>query len=261
MSEVPTKSPRARWARLHAELDDMIQNSPPDPEAPLAPWVRAAFGRLLIGDAASEEPALPATPGELSEAERLVVRALEIVLPRLAPGEVGSGEPEALARVLHDALDQLESGRQIRISDVALCTRVDGFGSYVPFASTSFLAGRPHRVIVYTEVESFAHRRIETDDNATLGDRWAVELSQAVELYLDRDGTPVWTRPAQIVRDTSRRKRRDFYLVDSLTLPANLSVGEYRLKVVMRDLTTDARDARSNPACIVADESLTAADP
>jgi hypothetical protein len=39
-------------------------------------------------------------------------------------------------------------------------------------------------------------------------------------------------------KTVSRNLVRDYYLINQVTLPANLSIGKYHLKVVMRDLVS-----------------------
>jgi len=62
------------------------------------------------------------------------------------------------------------------------------------------------------------------------------------------------------VRDRSRTRRRDFYIVQRIDLPANLSVGKYNLKVAVRDRHAPggAEAEAVVPIQIVADASLLA---
>lgn len=121
----------------------------------------------------------------------------------------------------------------LKLGTTTFCTRVDSFGKYTPVTQDAFPANTPLRFLVYTEVEKFADRATDTGERA-------VELSQALTLFQDATGAEIWSIPAQSVLETSRRVRRDFYLVQAVDLPQNLTLGTYTLKVTVTDLTTKA---------------------
>ncbi len=135
---------------------------------------------------------------------------------------------------------------------VALCRKVDSFGVYEPLASTTFQVGRTHTMIVYTEVEGFEQRAATTLDKAA---GFASELSQTVMLYHDSDGLLAWTRPEVTIRDTTRRQRRDYYLVQRLELPSTLTIGKYNLKILVRDKLTGAEAETTVPLSMVASQA------
>ena len=85
-----------------------------------------------------------------------------------------------------------------------------------------------------------------------------MNLSQALQLYHDADGTLAWSRPEEEVIETSRNKRRDFYLVNDITFPPTLTIGAYRLKVIMRDKVSGQVEERVIPFEVVADAALAA---
>jgi hypothetical protein len=146
-------------------------------------------------------------------------------------------------------LDELFGHLPIKIRHTELCRRVTGFGVYEPFESHTFLAGRDNKMIVYVELDQF--RPSETDE-----DMYEVKLQQELALFNESDGLAVWrNEPVQIV-DTSRNRRRDFFVVQLVTLPARLSVGKYMLKVRVTDLHGGSIDETSIPVEIVADEAL-----
>lgn len=116
-----------------------------------------------------------------------------------------------------------------------LCTRVNGFGRYETFPANRFIAGRAQPVIVYTEVDRFGHRESTGSDGTP---RYEIELSQRLELYHVADNLNTWNRAAEVDKTVSRNLVRDYYLINQVTLPANLTIGKYHLKVVMRDLVS-----------------------
>ena len=146
----------------------------------------------------------------------------------------------------------------LRITDLALCLRVNGFGKYEAFNSPVFLAGRDQPIIIYTELEGFGYREAgEGDPQRRQGDRWAVEVSQELTLYHEPSGDlQAWRRGKRRLVDTSRRQRRDFYLVDQIDLPRTLTVGAYLLKVRVTDEVRGTVTERTVPISIVADPSL-----
>ncbi|MBX3364592.1 MAG: hypothetical protein KF866_07485 [Phycisphaeraceae bacterium] len=216
-------------------------------------------------------------------------------LEALSPGAIGSGAgpdrtltsiltPVEIAQVLaardlvrewqasfargsaDGALSALEAGAQaiseaspgLVISTVALCERVDGFGSYTPFVTTTFVAGQSNEIIVYTELDRFAHRAVRSGDVLTNpGDTLATEISQLLTLYHDGPGQlQAWHQPRARVTITSRRPRKECFLVNQIVLPANLSVGSYRLKILTRDEVSGAEAEAFVPIRMVADHRL-----
>lgn len=170
--------------------------------------------------------------GVLSDSELSTLSAVR----EMFDGVVSSGEiasPEKVGDLLTRLKDDLDRASGIRVSRALLCTRVDGFGRYEPFTSNEFIAGRAQEVIVYVEVDRFAQRELTGNDGQP---RFEVEMSQRLELYHVADDLNTWNRAAEIDRSVSRNRVRDYYLINKITLPANLGVGRYHLKVVMRDL-------------------------
>jgi hypothetical protein len=150
-----------------------------------------------------------------------------------------------------------DSVSRLQLPRVALCSRVDGFGRFRPMASNVFVAGRPVRMIVYVEVAGFRIREAKSGDplvaSAPASEQHTVDLSQSLRLYTDSDGTLVWQRPAQRAIETSLSKRRDFYLLQVIELPATLSVGRFNLKIVVSDATSGEQAEAVLPIVLVAE--------
>ncbi len=205
------------------------------------------------GDAAIDQQTLDA----LAPSERQTLEALRASLRELA-----GAPPESMAGALQGAAEKLQQALGVRIGRVELCSRVDKFGSFVPFAGPEFLARSANAALVYVEVERFSHRALTSSDRAaTPGDRWAVDLSQELRLYHKADGRLAWRGPTERIVDTSRNRRRDFYLVTKIDLPSALTVGSYELQVTITDETTGSVDQFAVPIGIVADPSLVTARP
>ncbi len=168
--------------------------------------------------------------------------------------------PDLLTALRGSAAPVVPAPRQFSITRSALCTRVTGFGRFDPYSSSTFVAGRPIRAIVYTELDGFATRPARSGDpvqtSVAMGDQVSVQLSQTLSLYNDKDGLLAWHRPAQGVTETSRSARRDFYLIQIIELPPTLSIGRYNLKVTVADSTSGNEAESILPIDVVADPSL-----
>lgn len=145
---------------------------------------------------------------------------------------------------------------ELRITASKLCTRVMGFGRYDEITTPAFRAGKSSKAIVYTELDGFQARPAQKGDplakDAEVSEQVSVELEQSLTLYQDADGYQAWHRPPQRVIETSRTKRRDFYLIQIIELPAALTIGKYNLKVAVKDVTTGTTTESIIPVEIVA---------
>ena len=150
-----------------------------------------------------------------------------------------------------------------RISALALCSRVEGFGKIVKVESVPARGGgRSVPLLVYTQVDGFSYRTRDgsaasagAEDGKT---EWVVELGQSVAVYrAGAEGSGgaktvgaaasdvlVKVEPEQTARDVALFKRRDHFLVQRIELPAPLVPGKYVVKVTVRDKATGMVDER-----------------
>lgn len=200
--------------------------------------------------------------GVLSEAEVASLDAARELFRALSSsgsdGRGGIADPGEVAAVLDRIRRELDSRAGLRILRAELCTRVTGFGQYETFPANRFIAGRAQPVIVYAEVDRFGHRESTGPDGRP---RYEIELSQRLELYHVADNLNTWNRAAEMDKTVSRNLVRDYYLINQVTLPANLSIGKYHLKVVMRDLITGNMAETIIPIEIVAGSAPTGRRP
>lgn len=241
----------------------------------------------------------------LSPAELRSFDSLKSLFRTLSNQAGGAGGSEGSSAAVLDAARlqntlsthaaQLAQGQPLLISSVSLCTSVDGYGRYTPFASTTFVQGRAHPAILYLAVDHVTQTEMAamadtTADHAksakanssktTLGSikaavnsvldgpavrenktpddgiDWTIDLTQSAMLYHDTDNLPVFNFGEQALRDTSRDKRRDFCVARRIDLPATLSLGRYNLKVTVHDKAGNASAEAIIPIQIVADASL-----
>jgi len=149
--------------------------------------------------------------------------------------------------------EKAEEALPLTIRRAALARRVEGFGAFEPLP-TPLLAGRSHPMGLYIEIEGFSRK----PDGQR---RYVVELGEEVTVRHEADDLLAWRRPEQIVRDVSLNKRRDFYLVDRIDLPATLTVGRYILKARVRDVATGQIAEAAIPFEVVADPKLAGSRP
>lgn len=154
---------------------------------------------------------------------------LEVAFDELA----GNPDKVLTRREMMVKLDEVFGEQPLEIGALELCRAVESFGVYEPFAATRFLAGQRNRVLVYVEVENFHHQ--PTEDG-----KYEVKLEMQVELYDARGEMTVWRSGTHELPDVSRNRRRDFFVVYPVDLPARLSVGTYRLKVRVADKHTSS---------------------
>jgi hypothetical protein len=138
---------------------------------------------------------------------------------------------------------RLRAQSELTIPALALCTKVKTFGVYDPM-EPEFAAGRAQPAIVYCEVENFASQLNEQQ-------MWETRLSQDVVLYTET-GLPVWHAKPHAVTDLSRNRRHDFFVVEKIELPANLTIGRYLLKVSVVDQNASRIAESTLPLKVVA---------
>lgn len=228
--QAPPADPEQRKQRLVDELVGVLGELALSGEGP-------GSAALALAGLETLQPAALDTlkdQGVLSDAEIASLDAARELFRSLS-SEDGIRDPGDVAAALDRIRRDLDARAGLRIARAELCTRVTGFGRYETFPENRFIAGRPQPVIVYTEVDRFGHRESTGPDAQP---RFEIELSQRLELYHVADDLNTWNRAAEVDKTTSRNRVRDYYLINQVTLPSNLSIGKYHLKVVMRDLVT-----------------------
>ncbi|MCA9310495.1 MAG: hypothetical protein KDA21_04765 [Phycisphaerales bacterium] len=149
-----------------------------------------------------------------------------------------------LIELVGRAAEDLGELTDLRIRRAMLCKRVETIGRYDEldrYGDTyKLLAGEPrgHRAIVYVEPLHFTNKEASRKGQAG----YSVEIEQDLLLYrLDEDADMLaWQLLDQNVSEFSTVRRHDFFLTCVISLPPTLSVGKYRLKVVLRDRHTGA---------------------
>jgi len=189
---------------------------------------------------------------ELDPLAREQVTRFHQMLAVLYEELAADGNREISRREMIERIDEAIGQLPLKIAVSDLCRSVDGYGIYNPFASHRFLAGRPMRMVVYVELENFRHHE-QSNGN------FEVKLLQEIEVYDSTGEVRVWRHaPVEIV-DVSRNRRRDFYVVQPIELPASLAAGGYRMKIRVIDQHTGSRSETTiGDLEVVADPELIA---
>jgi len=239
----PVRKPAAAQVPIEPErvrdvLDRRLKDNPRD----VVTHVDYQLYQLIAGQSAPVLAALTPLPSE----DREIVAAVVDGLSNFRDAQ--RADPNALlsrkVRPLVDMADRLRSSASLAIPTLALCRKVDGFGVYEPMDPARFPAGRESPAIVYCEVDNFASQLNDKQ-------RWVTDLQQSATLFTET-GMVVWDDKPTKVTDVSRNRRRDFFVVKMLRLPANLTIGRYLLKVTVIDKQSNRVAEASVPVQVVA---------
>lgn len=188
-------------------------------QSALAKAMDAVNVRLSDPDAAIQRRFLDPLPQ--ADRERLVMYEKLLKETREQMLKPGASMDTA---VVQDKIAAIFGGLPLEVKRFELCRRVEGYGIFTPLDAGGFVAGRAQPVLLYVELERFHAEPIG-------GDKFEVRLKQEAELFDSQTGVAVWRQEPVTVVDQSKNRRRDFFLVQRVTLPAHLAPGEYVLKV------------------------------
>ena len=246
----PTLTRSERISEVTEELAMLLRAEADQSDSPVSAMAALSALEMIERGVAPD----PATMPWLTERERELLSAFRDLFSEA--GERLASDPNDLLSVygvIEGLPDRLESWKRLSIPVATLCVRVDGFGQYEEFATNTLVAGRTHRMIVYTELVDFRSESA-TGSDGEMGHR--VRLTQDLSLYHDADGLLAWRKANQSINEFSRNKRRDFFLVQMIELPRTLTVGSYRLKVTLVDEVAGATAEAVIRIDVVADAKL-----
>ena len=149
-----------------------------------------------------------------------------------APFFVGDHRRASLAldhlRKAEDGLSPLAS---LQVNNIILCEEVKGFGNYTAFPSSTFNAGQA--TIVYCEIENY--KTSKTVSSRGVGPQFESEFQSSISI-VNEDRQVVRQFTYQPIIDKARRRRRDFYIHYTLTIPDDLPKGNYTLSLQVEDV-------------------------
>ncbi|UCD76830.1 MAG: hypothetical protein JSV91_07855 [Phycisphaerales bacterium] len=235
-----------RVNQLRVELSAELRRAAADSDKPLNYLLAIAAMAMVAPDRTLD----PETLYDLSEEERELFARLQDFFAEMGRNLTGDeNAKDVIAEAVADLREALTG--ELKLPTAELCYSVTGFGIYKTFNKYAFLAHKGQQVIVYLEIDDF------TSELNRQG-QWVTELSQLLTIYGD-DGLAVWGgRDWATVEDAANKRRRDFFTVQTITLPDALSVGKYTLKIRARDDKTGAEAERTIPFEMVADPKLAA---
>lgn len=191
---------------------------------------------------------------DLSSQERDLLRAYQSFFKKLGAELASHGSDAALVALLDELKMAITDQGPLKIARAELCTSVEGFGRYETFDKYAFLAGTPQPVVIYTEIEEFTSVQNQKGE-------WVTDLWQELVIYNTHDNLPIWHQEWRAAPDISARRRTDFFISYVVTLPERLTVGQYTLKVRVRDEKSGLIAEAGIPFSIVADPKLAARVP
>jgi hypothetical protein len=146
---------------------------------------------------------------------------------------------------LVDLSDRLRGQAELSVPTFTFVSEAPGFGRYQVIDPARFIAGKPHTVGVYYEVENFSSQLNE----ARL---YETKLTESIVLYTESSGLPVWTDRKSVLDDKAHRRRHDFFNAKNITFPPTLTIGRYLLKVTIEDQQAHRIAENTVPVEIVA---------
>ncbi|HPF99063.1 MAG TPA: hypothetical protein PLE77_03275 [Kiritimatiellia bacterium] len=135
-----------------------------------------------------------------------------------------------------------ERAKMPEISKIVVCRDVGGFGIYDPFTSNQFSRRAMPLIQVYSELTHFTPQLEDT--------RYVIRFSEELALLNAADDSEVWKQHPVMSTDTSRSRKRDFYLAHYLRIPRSVEAGKYKVRVTITDQTTGAKAVGVTPIVI-----------
>jgi hypothetical protein len=242
----PTKPANQQAARSPSpSTAPKVYEAPP----PLTPSSQELVSPAPQAPAIDEPDAQPAPPSP-------PVLASPAPEPSVQPTQPGPAAPASSTAAPHAASAE---PHPFRITALHPCTRIEAFGRFTKADLSRLPANRATPILLYTELDAFSHRTAAglapppdaantPDDGST---QWIIQIAQEVAVF-SAAGRLQFKVPEQLARDEAKRRRRDHYLVQRLTIPATLPPGSYAIVVTARDIPTGATDQARIPFTVVA---------
>lgn len=209
-----------------------------------AMW-KLSLAKLAAG---ADPTALPPGHG-VSEQADVVLRSFAMLGREVRDALV---DPRSDGLGVVSALDGLGESMLVRldpvISNMALCTKVTTFGVYEELPPEALIAGRAVHAVVYSEIDYL------TSERGADG-LYESRLATRLELFT-AEGKSLWHQEEPEIRDSCRRRRRDFFVAQRMTLPPTLPVGDYVLKLTVEDLSSGRMTERVHPVRLELAESV-----
>jgi hypothetical protein len=223
---VPTRDWRALVEQAASDLTERVAESPAS-TAEVHQHVTLRMLRLLAGQT---DEALEPIPGISPTDQDYWSHQLFALATYLDHHNQPDDKRRAAAAAaqLDEALAHLREVGSLSLKSLTFCKKVHAYGAYDPYPADRFTPGQ--QLALYVEVENYHSQSTEKGFSTSLGSSYEL---------LDADGQRVAGDTFPDVDDTCRSRRRDFHIQYSLTLPAKIAPGKYRLQLVVRDRKSD----------------------
>ena len=134
----------------------------------------------------------------------------------------------------------IEDQAPLEITDLRLCRKVNGFGSFEPIDPSACKPGQA--VIVYCELAGLRYEEA--------GEMFRSRLASRYELGPSPGGDAVAKQSLGTADDLCRRRRRDYYVCYRINLPDGLAPGSYELRLTQDDLVAGRSTSLSVPLTV-----------
>ena len=167
------------------------------------------------------------------------VDALSELLNKSVTRKDATGPASRAVHHLQQAVTQLRDMANLKVSMTQFCTKVAGYGQYVPEESNEFEPGQ--QTLIYCELENFIPA-VETIDDQTI---YRTRLKSRFHV-VDSAGGMVQQVEFPVVEDVARNRRRDFYMHLPVTI-GDLDPGSYQLYLTIEDLSGNKMSTMDSP--------------
>lgn len=206
-------------ARARQDQEGMRSKSGTPAPSPNEPWGLRA--RVLAWLA---EPDIDPDLGQRdADGVRSVLRALAA-----SAQELGQADAHLRGDEVRTAVQTLEAHAPLELVELRLCSQVEGFGVVTPIDSSHLCAG--DRVIVYVEVDGVHYDLTSNGYHSRLDGRQEIT---------PEGGGPTLAAILPPFEEVATRRRRDYYAPYPVTIPRNLALGTYTLRLTLRDAHSD----------------------
>ena len=123
------------------------------------------------------------------------------------------------------------------ISELRLCRKVFGFGSFEPLAEPRVKVGQ--HLLVYCELTGLQYETRDEGFVSRIASRVEVRPAEGVAI--------LWEQELGAAADLCRRQRRDYYVNYRVDLPITLGPGSYRLRFLQTDLIAGSATSTEIP--------------
>ncbi|HWL08665.1 MAG TPA: hypothetical protein VNQ76_09680 [Planctomicrobium sp.] len=128
---------------------------------------------------------------------------------------------------LRSAAFRLQQTAKLRLRNLVICQKINGFGDYEPFPSSHFSAGQA--VLIYSEIRNFISA-------PTTEGIYRTRIRSTIEIYTGGNEQHLVDRNSfEATEDQCRTLRTDYFHSYRLSLPSHLTSGPHILKLMIQD--------------------------